>query len=164
MKDRRITDPTELANRHPRAIQENHTLRPSQTGTPGQPELPYRDRSRLASDRAAISPTASRRPARSAGRLRELVRENRLASISDVAARRLLIEQRRLRYRRIRRTMLANPVTWRPQSIRAKIEFRVRSVLRRAPLPVQQLVEHIYPRFSPRYVMPLNEYIKGLES
>ncbi len=150
--------------RHPKATLESQIQCAAPSDTHRQPEPPHLDKSRPASGRAATPHAASRAPAHSEGKPHGSVRATLQPTASGDGAEQALLEQKLLRRRQL---LPANPATkraWQPQSARAKIELRVRSVMKRAPRPVQLLVERIYPRFSPGYVMPLDEFTKGLRS
>lgn len=151
------------ATRPPKAIQENRTPLPSLSGTHRPPALPYPDTCRPASGHAETLPAAWRERSRSEGMPRGSVPGSFFASGPLSAEQKASIE-RKIEFRRrqrLYRAMRANPPAWHPTTLRGVIEFRVRAVMRLAPLPVQRLVEHIYPRFSPYYVMPLDEFTKG---
>lgn len=140
----------------------NRNPHPPQPETRGQPVRPYFGTGRPATDRTGPPPPASREPACSADSPHASAAGTPPANVSDAVVRQVSREQKRQCLKRARRAMKANPQTWRPQSTRAKLELLVRKAMRSAPRPAQRLVERIYPRFSPDYVTPLDDFIAGL--
>jgi len=134
------------ATRHPMATQESRTPHPSPFGTQRQPEQPHPDMSRPASDRAATPPASSHEPARSEGMPHGSVPGNFFASAQPSDVQRALREQRLLRRRQLLPASRASSGARTAKTLRARIESRLRSVIRLAPLPVLRLVRRISPR------------------
>lgn len=154
--------PTGSETDRPTASPGNRSPLPLPSEALRQPVRSYFGMSRPATDRTATPLPASHEPACSADTPHAPAAETPHSISSDAVARRVRLEQRRQSRRHDLAATRSTPLTWRPRSVRAAFELLVRKAMRPAPRPVRQLVEHIYPRFSPDYVMPLDDFIRGL--
>jgi len=153
------------AIRPAKAIQENQPLALLPCDKRHQPAPLHPGMNRLALNHVETLRAALREHSRSEGMPHGSVRATLHSSAFDASSESALRAQKLLRRRQLLPARSANPGAWRPRSARAKIEFRLRSVIRLAPLPVQRLVGRICPRLSSGLVAPFwDDSTKGRRS
>ncbi len=153
--------PKAKVNRLPKASQGNCTQYHQRLELLSQREPLSLDTVRPILSLAELSQPSLSAPGCSDDKQQGSMMEKHLASASSVAEQKALLRRKQLYRQRISRSIRTSSRQWQPRTNRAVFESLVRSVIRRVPLPIQQLVERIYPRFSPYYVMPLDEFAKG---
>ena len=144
-----------LVNRCPKAIPGGCSLDPVQSKRRFLHGLPCRDMSRQALNQNGIRQAALPQPLCSEDMLHGSVKGMHHATVPVCDVQRALIEQRLAHRLRYRLATEARQVVLSGKSFRVRLESRVRLMMRLAPQPVQQLVERIYPLFSPDYVVPM---------
>lgn len=136
------------ASRHPMATLESRLRLLALSGTHHQPEPPCHGTNRPASGHAETAPTAPREPSRSEDKPHESALGSAFASSPSSGAQPVSTEQRLVSRRRLRATIAARRSARCKKARLARIESRLRSVIRLAPLPVQRLVARMCPRLS----------------
>lgn len=145
----------------PTAIPATQVPDSRQSQTQRQPTRSLCDKGLQGSRRDVITPQEMPAPDSIEGMTRTLVREISSASERSSDEQKALIAKRLESRRRRLRAIEAKRQPRCSLTRRARLESRVRSVIRRVPRPLQRLVGHIYPRFSPDYVLSLEDYSQG---